>query len=47
MKVKLFEDFTKSAKWKWALSDEMKSKINDEINNVLIELVDNGFLAAL
>ena len=43
MKVKLFEDFTKSVKWKWALSDEMKSKINDEINNVLIELVDNGF----
>ena len=43
MRIKLFEDFTKSVKWKWALSDEMKSKINDEINNVLIELVDNGF----
>ena len=43
MKIKLFEDFTKSVKWKWALSDEMKSKIDSEIKNVLIELVDNGF----
>ena len=43
MKIKLFEDFTKSVKWKWALSDEMKSKIDSEIKNVLIELIDNGF----
>jgi hypothetical protein len=43
MKIKLFEDFTKSVKWKWALSGEMKSKIDSEIRNVLIELVDNGF----
>lgn len=43
MRIKLFEDFTKSVKWKWALSDEMKSKIDSEIKNVLIELIDNGF----
>ena len=43
MKIKLFEDFTKSVKWKCALSDEMKSKIDSEIKDVLIELVDNGF----
>jgi hypothetical protein len=43
MKIKLFENFKNDERKGWRLTDEMKSKINDEINNVLIELVDNGF----
>ena len=46
MKIKLFESFVNEGGIKrqaWALSGEMRSKIDSEINNVLIELVDNGF----
>ena len=43
MKIKLFEDFKNDERKGWRLTDEKKSEINSEINNVLIELVDNGF----
>ena len=46
MKIKLFESFVNEGgirRQVWALSGEMRSKINSEINNVLIELTDNGF----
>jgi hypothetical protein len=44
-KIKSFSLFESSTpiKWRWALSNEMKTKIDKEINNVLIELIDNGF----
>jgi hypothetical protein len=42
MKIKLFENF-KNDERTWRLTGEMKSKIDSEIRNVLIELVDNGF----
>jgi hypothetical protein len=43
MKIKLFENFKNDERKTWRLTDEMKSKIDSEIKNVLIELVDNGF----
>ena len=43
MKIKLFENFKNDERKAWRLTDEMKSKIDSEIKNVLIELVDNGF----
>lgn len=43
MKIKLFENFKNDERKTWRLTDEMKSEIDKEINNVLIELVDNGF----
>jgi predicted site-specific integrase-resolvase len=43
MKIKLFESFKNDERKAWRLTDEMKSKIDSEIRNVLIELVDNGF----
>lgn len=43
MKIKLFENFKNDERKGWRLTDEKKSEINSEINNVLIELVDNGF----
>jgi hypothetical protein len=43
MKIKLFENFKNDERKTWRLTDEMKSKIDSEIRNVLIELVDNGF----
>ena len=46
MKIKLFESFVNEGgirRQVWALSGEMRSKIDSEINNVLIELTDNGF----
>lgn len=43
MKIKLFENFKNDERKCWRLTDEMKSKIDSEINNVLIELTDNGF----
>ncbi len=41
--IKLFEGFKNDERKDWRLTDVMKSKINSEIKNVLIELVDNGF----
>ena len=43
MKIKLFENFKNDERKGWRLTDEMKSKIDSEIKNVLIELIDNGF----
>lgn len=43
MKIKLFEDFRNDERKGWRLSDEKKAEIDSEINNVLIELIDNGF----
>lgn len=43
MKIKLFEDFKNDERKYWRLTDEVKSKIDSEIKNVLIELTDNGF----
>ena len=43
MKIKLFEDFRNDERKAWRLTDEMKSKIDSEIKDVLIELVDNEF----
>ena len=43
MKIKLFENFKIDERKGWRLTDEMKSKIDSEIKNVLIELIDNGF----
>jgi hypothetical protein len=46
MKIKLFEGFVNEGGMRrhaWAFDGVTKSKINEEINNVLIELVDNGF----
>jgi len=40
--IKSFKLF-KSDSINWRLSDEEKSKIDEQINNVLIELIDNGF----
>jgi hypothetical protein len=42
MKIKLFEDFNNDDRT-WRLNYEQTSKIDAEINNVLIELSDNGF----
>jgi hypothetical protein len=42
MKIKLFEDFNNDDST-WRLNYEQTSKIDAEINNVLIELSDNGF----
>ncbi len=42
MKIKLFEDFRNDDRT-WRLNYEQTSKIDAEINNVLIELRDNGF----
>jgi len=41
-KIKSFKLFESDDR-NWRLSVEKKSKINKEINNVLIELIDNGF----
>lgn len=41
--LKKNEDFKNDERKCWRLTDEMKSKIDSEINNVLIELTDNGF----
>jgi hypothetical protein len=41
--IKLFEGFKNDERKDWRLTDVMKSKIDSEIKNVLIELVDNGF----
>ncbi len=42
--IKLFEGYINEGTRKvWKLRGEMISKINSEINNVLIELTDNGF----
>jgi len=43
MKIKLFEDFKNDDRKGWRLSDEKKAEIDSEINNVLIELIDDGF----
>lgn len=46
MKIKLFESFINEAgvrRQVWALSSEIRNKIDSEIRNVLIELIDNGF----
>lgn len=48
MKIKLFDSFILNeggvSRQPWALSSEMKSKLCKEIENVLIELTDNGFV---
>lgn len=43
MKIKLFENFKNDERKYWRLTDEMKYKIDSEIRDVMIELVDNGF----
>ena len=42
MKIKLFESFSNDNR-DWRLSYKQKSKLDKEINNVLIELIDSGF----
>ena len=42
MKIKLFENFKNDGR-DWRLSYKQKSKLDKEINNALIELIDSGF----
>jgi mRNA-degrading endonuclease YafQ of YafQ-DinJ toxin-antitoxin module len=42
MRIKLFESFSNDNR-DWRLSYKQKSKLDKEINNVLIELIDSGF----